>query len=234
MSTFNIAVPAHPLAPLLLRAINWAQPDDPEKKYPLLGRMRYVWMTNDYKQIKLMLRDSENSWSDEKDEIMAQIKGHETFVSVEVSEFDNTHIIATFNPIFETNYNRNKILEEIGLSNFEEFFELVQIGDEAAVKRGSVSVTEDPWVLFNKAMEALKEGKSNSRIDNLKKAMTQMFEQIDAEREIENTLKEMNIEKDPSAGPDIKIFTVGQDGNLKQHDNLDDLNLGKLNNGKQN
>lgn len=99
MSMFNIVVPAHVLAPHLLLAIRWAQPLDSEKKYPLLGRMRYVWLTEE-NNVCILLKDGPNSWTEpaDREALMAQITTHETYVRHYVYEKDPVYIIAEFKP----------------------------------------------------------------------------------------------------------------------------------------
>lgn len=213
---FNTAVPAHPLAPVLLRMINWAQPDDPEKKYPELGRMRYAWMTEDFKQIKLLLKDGPGSWTDNEwqDGMMKQIKGHEGFVDVKVCERDNCYLEATFNPISDEDchYDRwgNSSI------NSETLSENIMIGDATATRHGATSVTKSPWVVFDEAMAALSEGKMSPRMENLANSLKDMFASIDAEEKIDDELKKNNITTEP--GSNVKVFSVDPNGNLENQD----------------
>lgn len=215
MSTFNVVVPPHPLAPLLLRAINWAQPDDPEKKYPLLGRIRYVW-TDEEKNVKILLKDGPNSWSEEQEEIMAQINGHETFISVVVLERDPVYIVATFKPVMETSYDRSIPMQEL-LDNLDDF-------NETSQSKGWPSILIDPFDLFDKAMEDMKGGKTTSRMDRLGEQIKTMLEQSSAEDQLGDMAKDAGI--DGLEPQRIKIMTVDPVGNLE--DKTEDF----LKNGK--
>lgn len=97
---FNTVVPPHEFAPALLFAIKWAQPLDSEKKYPELGRMRYAWLTEDG-NIKILLKDGPNSWTEpeQREKIMKQIIGHETYVSHYTLERDPVYLVAEFKPV---------------------------------------------------------------------------------------------------------------------------------------
>lgn len=171
MSVFNMVVKPHPFAPVLLLAINWAQPADPEKKYPHLGRMRYVWMSEDYKQIKILLKDGPGSWTEEdyQKEIMNQIKGHETFVNVEVDSRENVYLVATFTPVIDAGYERPLDLD------FSKLEEIMREVDEEAVANGMVPITVDPWTIFDNAMKDLENGKIIPEVENLKKSFSEMM-----------------------------------------------------------
>jgi len=203
MSAFNLAVPPHPLSSLLLRAINWAQPDDPEKKYPILGRMRYVWIDEE-KNIKILVRDAPDSWSEEKDEVMKQIKGHETFVSVEVSEKDSTHLIATFKPVMETSYDRSIPMDE--------FLDNIHIFDEGAQSKGWPSLLVGPWELFDIAMEKMKNGEMSPKMERFGEQLKEMLNESEAEDKLEEMTKEAGI--DGFETKKIKVMTVDRVGNL--------------------
>lgn len=153
MSIFNTVVPPHPLSSLLLRTINWAQPDDTEKKYPLLGRMRYVWIDTE-NNIKILLKDGPSSWSEEQEEIMNQIKSHETFVSVEILERDPVYIVATFTPVMETSYDRSIPIDEL-IENIKTF-------DETTMGNGWPSIHQHPFDIFDEKMEEMSTGKQMS------------------------------------------------------------------------
>lgn len=206
---FNMVVKPHPFAPVLLLAINWAQPSDPEKKYPHLGRMRYAWMSEDYKQIKILLKDGPGSWTEEdyQKEIMNQIKGHETFVSVEVESRDNVYLVATFTPVIDAGYERPLDMD------YSRFDEIMMAADKNAVDDGMTSITVGPWEIFDKAMKDLENGKIIPEVENLKESFAEMLGTIDAQDKLSDIADESGIEfkKD-------HVFTVGPDGKMRSID----------------
>ena len=210
MSMFNTVVPPHPLSSILLRAINWAQPDDPEKKYPRLGRMRYVWIDEDNK-IKILLKDGPSSWSEEKEEIMAQINGHETLVSVEVLERDPVYLVATFNPVMETSYDRSIPIDEL-IENIEMF-------DDTTVSNGWPSIHQHPFDIFDEKMEDMKEGKMSPRMEKLGENIKAMLDGVQAEDELSKMAGDAGVgfEKDK-----VKILSVTPEGDLE--DRTDEFN----------
>lgn len=216
MSTFNLAVPPHPLSSLLLRAINWAQPDDPDKKYPL-GRMRYVWI-DENKNIKLLLRDAPDSWSEEKEEVMQQIKGHETFVNVKILEKDSTHLVATFKPVMETSYNRSIPMDE--------FIDNINLFDESAQSKGWPSLLVHPFDLFDIAMEKMKNGELTPKMERFGEQLKEVLNESAAEDKLEEMTKEAGI--DGFETKKIKVMTVDRIGNL----NDETERFMKENNGK--
>lgn len=201
---FNTVVPPHPLAAFLLRSINWAQPDDPDKKYPLLGRMRYVWMDED-KNVKILLKDGPDSWSEEKEEIMQQIKGHESFMSVETLERDPVYLVATFKPIHETSYDRNMPVDE--------FLENMHMFDSTAQSKGWPSIHTHPFDLWDKAMEDMKNGKMTPKMENLGENIKNMLEESVAEDQLEEMTKDAGIEGFEKTR--VKIMSVDPIGNLE-------------------
>lgn len=203
MSTFNLVVPAHPLAPLLLRAINWAQPDDPENKYPVLGRMRYVWMDKD-KNIKLMLRDAPDSWSEQKSEVESQIKGHETFIGMEISTKDSTHIVATFSPVMETSYDRSIPMDE--------FLDNIDLFDESAQSKGWPSIYKDPWELFDEALERMKNGELTPEVAKFGEQLKDALVQSDVDDQLKSMTDEAGI--DGLEVQKVKVLSVDKKGNL--------------------
>ena len=146
-------VPPHPVSPILLRMINWAQPEDPNKKYPNLGRLRYVWMSEDYMHIKILLKDGPSSWSENKDIIEAQIKGHESFVSLEVLERDPVYVVATFKPLESLPFDNADDIKGI-------FKALIKFDDALDKTSPNNSMTIDPFVKFDKALNDLSSGKT--------------------------------------------------------------------------
>jgi hypothetical protein len=210
MSTFNVVVPPHKLAPWLLRSINWGQPDDPEKKYPLMGRMRYVW-TDEDKNVKILLKDGPSSWSEEKDELMSQIENHETFVGVEILERDPVYIIATFKPVMETSYDRGFPVDE--------FIENLEMFDKTAMEVGSPSIMTHPFDLWDKAMEDMKNGKTTPKMDKLAENLKAMFEEDKVQDNLKEIVKEAGI--DGLDKPKVRVMMVGPDGSL--NDKTDDF-----------
>lgn len=204
MSMFNTVVPPHPLASILLRAINWAQPDDPEKKYPLLGRMRYVWIDEE-KNIKILLKDGPDSWSEEKEEIISQINKHETLVSVETLQRDPVYLVATFKPVMETSYERNVPVDEL-LENMDMF-------NETAGSKGWPSIYIHPFDLFDKAMDEMKNGRMSSRMEKLGENIKNMLEESDAQGELEKITKEAGV--DGFEQQKVKVMMVDRNGGLE-------------------
>lgn len=203
MSIFNTVVPPHPIASILLRAINWAQPDDPEKKYPLLGRMRYVWVDEE-KNIKLLLKDGPNSWSEEQEAVMNQVKGHETFLGVEVIERDPVYIVATFKPVMETSYDRSIPMEEL-LENLFLF-------DNTSQSNGWPSILEHPFDLFDKAMKKMEKGEVSPRMERLGESIKNMLEESKVEDELGEITKEAGVGFEKQR---VKVMMVDPVGNLE-------------------
>lgn len=168
MSTFNLLVPPLPLAPVLLRAINWAQPDDPQKKYPLLGRMRYAWLSDDMKNIKILLKDGPDSFSEEKPEIMDQIKNHENLVSVNALNRDPVYLVAEFN-VPDDHYD--EAFKELILDNFSSKMEKLQ------KRMPDQSFTKDPFDIFDDEMKKLQSGDQQT-LDRLKPLMDGLMSAI--------------------------------------------------------
>jgi len=197
-SIFNTVVKFHLATPLLLRAINWAQKDDPNKTYPLLGRLRYVWLSEDYQNVKLLLKDGPQSWTDPKDReaLMAQIKSHETFVSVEVYEEDPCYIIATFRPVlYIPGYEREFTIDEL----FEHIKELDQLMEDpratvAFGKRGAAKITKDPFEIFHEALEGMKGGDFPPDVKKLAETMANVIKSKEAEDKMAEDLKASGID----------------------------------------
>ncbi len=204
MSMFNTVVEPHPFAPILLRAINWAQPDDPEKKYPLLGRMRYVWI-DENKNIKILLKDGPNSLSEEKDPIMDQIKNHETLVDVKPLERDPVYLVATFKIIMETSYDREIPMDEL-IENLDSINEAIQL-------KGYPSLLTDPFEIFDKAMEDLKNGKMTSKMEEFGKQLKSTLEESVAEDQLDEMTKDAGI--DGFEKQKVKVVGVNPDGKFE-------------------
>ena len=105
----------HPLTPFLLRSILWNQEDDPDQRYPLKGKLDYVWMEDDYETICLLLREGPKSPSTERKAIVQQIKGHETLKAFKVVDHYPSYVVAKFKPI---GYSYAKEMESGELLNF--------------------------------------------------------------------------------------------------------------------
>lgn len=192
MSIFKKLVPDHELTPFLLCALRWV-PFDPEHKYPLRGRLDYVWMSEDYQTIKLLLRDSDESWSEQKQETMDQITKHESFISVEKHEADPTYLIAEFRPITDWSWVEEidpkddsftiigsaigtKISKEIAEMS-KRVIERLMDGDVP----NTIDITTDPMVLFMKevdlANELLDSGVETPAVAEIKEALKKTLEQ---------------------------------------------------------
>lgn len=169
---FNIAVKPLQLAPVFLRAINWAQPDDPEKKYPLLGRMRYAWLSEDLKNVKLLLKDGPDSFSEEKPEIMEQIKSHENFVSVDVLKRDPVYLVAEFK-VPTDHYDSH--FKELVLDDFADKMEMIQLLSKT---NGMESLTKDPFVIFDDVISKLNSNDPET-LENLKAGMGHIISAIE-------------------------------------------------------
>jgi hypothetical protein len=189
---------------MLLRAINWAQPDDPEKKYPHLGRMRYVWMDSEY-NIKLLLKDGATSWSEQKDEIMTQIKGHETLVDVHPLERDPVYLVATFKPVMETTYDRSIPIQEL-LDNITMF-------DETAMLKGWPSLFTDPFTLFDIAMEKLTKGEMSPRMEKFAESLSTMLGDVQAQDELKTIVTDSGIGGFEPDG--VRILSVDPSGEVE-------------------
>ena len=205
MSLFNTVVEPHPISPLLVRAINWAQQDDPNQTYPLQGRLRYVWIDKDL-NIKLLLKDGPSSWSEEQEAIMNQIKTHETFVSVEVFDRDPVYIIATFKPIMETTYDRLFPVDKLILQ--------LSTLDDLSISTGLESIFTHPFDIFDRKMEEMQSaGKMTAKMERLGENIKSMIEGVEAETELNTMLSESGVESIKT--PSLKIYTVDSEGNLE-------------------
>lgn len=171
MSTFNLAVPPLSLSPIFLRAINWAQPDDPEKKYPLMGRMRYAWLSEDMQNVKILLKDGPDSFSEEKPEIMEQIKSHESFVSVTILERDPVYLVAEFKVLTE-HFDDN--FKKMVLNNFAVKMKAMQ---NVLLENNSESLTKHPFDIFDEVMKKLEAGDTET-IEKLKPLAESLFSAI--------------------------------------------------------
>jgi hypothetical protein len=205
MSTFNVVVPPHPLGPYLLRIINWAQPDDPNKTYPLLGRIRYAWIDKN-KNINLLLKDGPSSWSEEQEQIKKQIEEHETFVSVETLKRDPVYLVATFKPIMKTSYDRGFPPQEF-LDNLDEL-------DNVAQLKGWPALSIHPFELFDKAMEEMKAGKMNPRMEKFAQNLKNTFEQAAAEEELSKITNNAGVTGIETST--VKILKVDNSGDITE------------------
>lgn len=155
MSLFNTIVPPHRFARILLNVIRWGQPItiDGKQKYPLMGRMTYVWMSEDYSTIKLLLKDGPSSWSEQRQEVMDQIRNHETFVSVNTDKKDDCYIIAEFKPIpvDELEHLPDDIKDSI-----DGFMMHIEELDRHHTEMGEHPITKHPMVIFDEQMEIMK------------------------------------------------------------------------------
>ncbi len=213
MSMFNMAVPPHMLGPFLLRSINWAQPDDPDKKYPLFGRIRYVWMNEDFTEVKLLLKDGPDSWSENKKAIEEQIRNHESFVSLEVLERDKVYIVATFKPLKSLSY------DEKSEDTIKNFLEKVPYVDVIMVnEHGETSITKDPFELFDAAMKNLNEGgEMTQEMKNFGESLKQQLSSIENEQKMEDMTKEAGI--DGFKADNVRILSVNRDGTIDDKTN---------------
>lgn len=157
MSLFNMVVKPHPISAHLLLAIQWGSKD---RKYPLLGRLRYVWLSDDYENIKLLLKDGPNSWSENQEEIEAQARSHEGFVSYEVVTRDNVYVVATIKP------------------DIEGFSEKMKELDEAILKEAphAPSLTKDPFDIFDDILNSF--SKEPDKHPQLLQDSKELFDQI--------------------------------------------------------
>jgi len=206
MSLFNLAVKPHPFAPVLLRSINWAQPDDPHKKYPELGRMRYAWLSEDFKHVKLLLKDGPDSWTDKEwqSHMDKQIRSHEGFVDVKVCERDRCYLEVTIDPIVDAGYERT--------IKFDNFQDMMRDANAEAMSAGFPDLTTDPWTLFDRAMDDIKNGKISEEIENFRNSLETVVGQVDADSKIDQMAGESGIETN-GEGP--KIFSVDKKGKLR-------------------
>lgn len=175
MSLFNKLVPRHPLSTFLLIDTRWGVSCDPDKKYPLTGRLRYIWMGEDYKTIKLLLKDGESSWSQQKEEISLQICNHENFISVKHYEKDPVYLIAEFGLSkdyswvervdpkdrsikfgFSMDEEGDEIFKKVtskGICSMTpELIRTIQEGDDAIKEDGYPSILEDPFDLLEREL----------------------------------------------------------------------------------
>jgi hypothetical protein len=151
-------------------------------------------MTPDYKRIKLLLKDGPESWSEEKEEIMKQIRSHEGFVSVEVYEKDPVYLIATFDPC--TDFSDCLIDDTDDMTEtVKSFFENAREVDEKLLERGEAtySITKDPFEIFEESMSIMNE----------LKVVTPDVQDV-ANRIVEAMTDE--TKKDGGESPDIRII----------------------------
>lgn len=203
---FNLVVKPHPLAPILLQAINWAQPHDPSQKYPLLGRMNYVWMSKDYTQIKIFVREGRDAWSSNKNEVINQIKRHECFVSIEEANMDKTYVIATFDPIMETHYEREVDVRVL--------MEKAQELDAHFIREGHPSITDDPESLFQKGLNNMEKGIMTDELKAFGKSFKTVLEQMNTEEKIQEELNKNNI----TGFNPTSIVIIKKDGTIQNEE----------------
>lgn len=185
MSAFNLLVPPHLFAPLILQSIEWGQRDS--EKYPLMGRMRYAWLSEDYKHVKILLKDGPNSWSEEKDEIKKQIEGHEGFVSYTVLERDPVYVVAEFKPQKDFLLLFEKLVgEKVDFPDLEEKLKMT----------GHPSPTKHPFDIFDEGVKKMEAGDP---------------EVMDKLKPVAEMLKKALDDPDQKGG----VLRVGMDGDVE-------------------
>jgi hypothetical protein len=212
MSMFNILVKPHFLAPFLLRLINWGQKDDPKQLYPLLGRMRYVWMDEEG-NICLMLKDGGNSWSDQKEQINAQIEGHESFVSMTE---EDVYLYPKFRPLYDCHYDRNDdedktfdrlvnaLPELLEKESFEYFGEIYP------------PLTKHPMDIFNEGIKRMESGEVIPEVEKFTEGFITMIEKVEHDKAVNEELKKEGITPNEEGG--IKVFGIARDGSITEGD----------------
>lgn len=153
MSIFNEVVPLHGLAPFLKFGIRWAVPDL-ENRYPLEGRLRYLWMGDNSQTIKLLLKDGPDSWSEQKEAITAQLERHESLISFKTYEKDPVYLIAEFEPLKTFEWIPKEAQFYLPVSkifvNAREVvaatLDRVTRGEEPS---GEISILQDPFDIFH-------------------------------------------------------------------------------------
>lgn len=159
MSLFNIVVPMHVLSSDLLYAIRWALPIDKESKYPLLGRLRYVWLDENL-NVCLLLKDGPTAWTEEENKasILNQITNHESYVSHEVYSEDKVYLIAKFKPITWSIKHEDKnytIPGDTLINSVIEKDKNIQsaILDEPSIAVRYHNIYENPFAIFKTELE---------------------------------------------------------------------------------
>jgi len=220
-SLFKACVGPHPLATFLLRSILWGQDDDPDKKYPLKGRIRYVWAKDNYDTVAVLFKEGPLSNSPEKKDIWKQIQSHETLIEWYPVERDRTYLIAKFRPIFPsyaTSGKGSELLNEV-MFNLEEKDKVTQrIAKEKFEIDSFQSLLDDPFDIFDNYLRSHNLSDLGMDFNKMCLSLKDNVLQSLAESEIDKTLKETGISGYKSRP--LKIFGLSDDGTMK--DILDD------------
>jgi len=213
-SLLNHCIKTYPLAPFLLRAILWGQEDDPEKKYPITGRVRYVWLEDNYETICLLLKNGPKSKSPDKKEVWKQLERHETLIEWRTVERDPSYIIARFKPIAFSYAMQGK-----GSDFFNELMFNLQKYDQRSMQIAKEkigidfqSLLDNPFDLFDKHLA--KYDLSDLSMDYNKMALSLKEKVLEAMADVDmaKVLKEKGIsgyKTDP-----IRVFGVDRNGNM--------------------
>jgi hypothetical protein len=134
MSIFNTVVPLNKATRILLSLLEWGS-----EKYPLYGRLRYVYI-EDGKKIVLLLKDGPSSFTSEEDrqKLVDQFTNHHWYDSHKVYEKDPVYFYVYFN-IPEKLTPIIKSMLQIALDQNED-------------------IISDPMHLFNLAIQRMDEG----------------------------------------------------------------------------
>lgn len=136
-SIFNMAVPMHELSMQMLAAAN--PNGEMQAVLDTSPRLRYVWMSKDCGAVKLLLKEGKDSWSSNSERVKAACEAHPLFVSWTPVERDSVYAIAEFD-----------------VSKVEDATAIFSIADQAGEMAGVTRVTDEPFDLFDAAVEKIK------------------------------------------------------------------------------
>lgn len=146
MSIFNAVVPLNKATGNLLILLEWGS-----EKYPILGRIRYVYIDKSSNCIVLLLKDGPNSWTtkEERESVINQFTSHHLYSKHEVYEKDPVYFYVYF-----------KIDETIKAQTDALLKYCASVGED---------IISDPMDLFNLAMERISTGVITESESNLAK-----------------------------------------------------------------
>lgn len=214
MSLFNHCVLKHPLAPFLLRSILWGQEDDPEKRYPLMGRVRYVYLADNYETICMLLKEGPTSKSKNKELIWEQIKRHETLVSWGTVKRDRSYIIARFKPVpfcYINEENGHNFLNEL-MFNLEKYDTRTMEIAKDKIGLSFQSLLDDPFVLMDRFLSKFNLKDLGVDYHKMVMGLKESIDKTMADKELSDLTKEAGISGYSHHG--LTILELDEDGNM--------------------
>lgn len=195
MSLFNRIVPKHALHGFLVAGIRWGIPCDPDKKYPLTGRLYYSWMGENYDTVKLLLREGEGAWSNNREAVIAQAKGHETFISLTTLQRDPTFVVAEFGFLEDLSWIKKipksdesfrmvgQVIDYKSKASMELIQKTLPRMKEAEEFFPGLSLTRDPFDIFDEELKLIsqlqEQGVDTPAVAEVKQLLKDALDQAD-------------------------------------------------------